>query len=148
MNSVLEVKDEVLANLKALLTSLADNAEYEQQIAALADSQERRSAEMRRLLRETNGTGAAVDEARVRYEQMDHEYNDTDAEISRLSEELTQRKRQHSRTYRYIESLKRQEPLEDFPEAAFQALIDYATVYPDYRIVFMFKDGHEVTVEV
>ena len=38
--------------------------------------------------------------------------------------------------------------LVDFNERLFHRLVDYATVYPDGRVVFTFRNGVEVSTEV
>ncbi|MCI8627886.1 MAG: hypothetical protein HFI40_16730, partial [Lachnospiraceae bacterium] len=36
----------------------------------------------------------------------------------------------------------------DFNEKLFHRLVDYATVYPDGRVVFAFRNGVEVSTEI
>ena len=36
----------------------------------------------------------------------------------------------------------------DFNEKLFHRLVDYATVYPDGRVVFTFRNGVEVSTEI
>ena len=66
-----------------------------------------------------------------------------------LKKEQERREIQHDLFSGFIAGLEevRELPV-DFNEKLFHRLVDYATVYPDGRVVFTFRNGVEVSTEI
>lgn len=85
------------------------------------------------------GEGSSdFDSLAERYESLKNRHSELEAEIN-------ERKRRQGMLREFFKALSGQPDLiTEFDPMMFSVLVDHATVYPEKRIVFTFRDGREV----
>ena len=148
INQLISEKDTVLENLSILLDTLLSASELETQLEKLQERLDTIKADMSDVIRRSANASARDEECHQQFEALYAQQQRIEAEMQKVCDEIDHRASRRIILGKYLEDLKAQPLLDDFDERVFTNLVEYGTVHSNCRIVFTFKDGHEVTVEV
>ena len=84
-----------------------------------------------------------------KYDGYVSQYAALESRMDNLEKERERKEIQYDLFSSFLAGLGETEELPvDFNERLFHRLVDYATVYPDGRVVFTFRNGAEVSTEI
>lgn len=146
-NELLKEKDELLANLELMQTTLCD-------VTRLAEERDRLQDEMTVLLDMTQT--AVAENARVVQDQVEYQkrysglvdrYETARSRYEEITRSIQQKQAQGERIHRFIETLKAQQNLiTEFDEALWGCMVDFVTIGRTRRSI-TFRDGTEIEVD-
>ena len=145
LNMVIDIRDEVIANIKLLAEIAGDNAAMEKEQQELAQELEIVVGLINDLVAENAHKAQDQTDYQKRYEALVDRYNVSEKKYKEATERLEER-RARTEVLRYeIETLEKQTgPISEFNESVWGALVDYATVYAKDDVRFTFKHGLEI----
>ena len=145
LNSMLEVKTEVIENCKLAIDALCDLTEIDTELAKLS-SETLVLAELTRNHIEENASSAQSQETyQARYNDLLTKYNEASLRIVELNKAREHRKSQQIVLTAFTDTIEKSEQVyETFDEGLWQTIVQKATVHSDGRIVFTFSNGQEI----
>ena len=145
--NLLLTKDTLIEDVLEIARLFEDTGDTDSQLAILADKQKIIEKEIEQLIEESSKS-SEVDSYRKRYDALTGEYDRIGGKMAKLQREAVERKAKYEGVLWYAAKLRTiQEPIEVFDEELWHTLLDRATVTAD-TLVFIFKDGTEIEIEI
>ena len=145
--NLLLTKDTLIEDVLEIARLFEDTGDTDSQLAILADKQRIIEKEIEQLIEESSKS-SEVDSYRKRYDALTGDYDRIAGKMAKLQREAVERKAKYEGVLWYAAKLRTiQEPIEVFEEELWHTLLDRATVTED-TLVFIFKDGTEIEIEI
>ena len=117
------------------------------EISLLIDKRNIIEHEIQNLVEESSKT-TDIDKYRSRYDNLVKEYENASLKVAKVIEEKDKRKAKYQNILRYANHLKElTEPIKQFDDELWFSLLDKATV-KEKSIIYQFKDGREIEIEL
>lgn len=146
-NTFMADRDAVIKDCELLRKALCDTAALQRDADAAGDEMAIAAGLMREHIRKNAEVGQDRDDYAMETGRIEQRYNTALERRDALIAQIEERKRKSRSIGAFIAALKTQ-PLvvDEWSERLWITVIDTATVMPNGRIVFRFKDGSEVSV--
>lgn len=148
-NRLMESRDSVVSDCELMRTALSDCTALDAEIDRLTEEITVVAELVKACVKENAASAQSQAEYTKKYNALVKRYEKATKRVDELSAERT-RKQDRDREIRlFVESLKEQPlVLEEWNERLWVGLLEKATVYHDGRMVFEFKNGTEIEVEL
>ena len=148
-NSLMESRDSVVSDCELMRTALSDCTMLDAEIDRLTEEIEVVAEIVKACVKENAASAQSQAEYTKKYDALVKRYEKATKRVDELSTERT-RKQDRDRELRlFIQSIKEQPlVLEEWNERLWVGLLEKATVFHDGRMVFEFKNGAEIEVEL
>ncbi|MGX8709456.1 MAG: recombinase family protein [bacterium] len=148
-NQLMENREGVISDCNQIRNLVSDCTELDAEIDKLTEEIEVLAEMVKACVKENAASAQSQKEYTKKYNALVKRYEKTSARLDTLSTEKS-RKQDRDRELRlFIESIKKQPlVLEVWSERLWVGLLDKATVFHDGRMVFQFKNGMEIEVEL
>ena len=148
-NRFMENRDSVVSDCELMRTALSDCTMLDAEIDRLTEEIEVVAEMVKGCVKENAASAQSQAEYTKKYDALVKRYEKATKRVDELSTERT-RKQDRDRELRlFIESIKEQPlALEEWNERLWVGLLEKATVFHDGRMVFEFKNGAEIEVEL
>jgi len=148
-NRLIANKDRYIREYDIIIQMLTDTATLDKEEARLQEE----TVEVYELIRRSIDDNARMvqdqEEYRQRAEKLDRQYTDAKKRLEVIAEERQERTVRREKISRFLIDLRRQEELlTDFDETLWRATVDSVTVQSEKAVVFMFKDGCKIHVDI
>ena len=145
LNSLLEIRSEVIENCKLAIDALCNLAAIEAELAKW-NSEALVLTELTRKHIEENASSAQSQETyQARYNDLLSKYNVASTRIAELNEAREHRKSQQIVLTAFMDTIEKSERVyEAFDEELWQTTVQKATVHSDGRVIFTFNNGQEI----
>jgi uncharacterized protein YydD (DUF2326 family) len=145
MNKLLTDKDEIIANLTAIINTLFDTSSLESERSML-QSELAVTAELIQKYVDENARNA-VDQAEYqeKYNALAERFSTTQTRLDTVSERISGAKARGQSIGVFVAELEKQEGLlAEFDDDLWCSLVDYVSVHNKDDMRFVFKDGTEI----
>lgn len=143
-NSLLMVRDEVIANCHLAIEALCDCSAIDAELAEKSGEVEILTEMTRKHIEENASLARDQTGYQERYNDLLSRYNAATERIAELTEIIEKRKSQKTVLTAFAEAMERQsQVIEEFGEELWLATVEKATVFSDSRIVFTFINSTE-----
>ena len=148
-NSLMESRGSVVSDCELMRMTLSDCTALDAEINRLTEEIEVVAEMVKACVKENSASAQSQAEYTKKYNELVKRYEKATKRVDELSAERTQ-KQDRDREFRlFIESIKEQPlVLEEWNERLWVGLLEKATVFHDGRMVFEFKNGTEIEVEL
>jgi len=145
LNSMLEVKSEVIENCKLAIDALCDLTIIEAELAQWNSEAQVLTELTRKHIEENASSAQSQDTYGARYNDLLMKYNAASTRIAELNEAREHRRSQQIVLTAFTDTIEKSERVyETFDEGLWQTIVQKATVHSDGRIVFTFSNGQEI----
>lgn len=146
VNQLLDVKDEVIANLEQAANVLYATEDLMDRQAVVTGEMNALSERIQAILEENARLPLDQSEYQMRYDALADKHGELKEEHDRLAAEIAGRHSRRESTRQFIETLRKQDGLvEEFDDNLWGSLVDFITVYSEKDIRFTFRDGTIIT---
>ncbi len=147
VNELLTERDEIIANLEVLLFSFSDSTALEIEKSALIAENEALVSQINACIAENTRTVQDQDDYNKRASALMQRYDDTKKRYTEIETEIANQRIKADTVQMFISTLQSQQNVvTEFDEGMWGSLLEYATVYGDRSVVFLFRDGTEVKI--
>jgi len=148
-NQLMQNRDGVISNCNQIRQLVSDCTGLDAEIEKLTEEIEVLAEMVKACVKENAASAQSQEEYTKKYNALVKRYEKTSARLDTISTAKS-RKQDRDRELRlFIESIKEQPlVLEVWSERLWVGLLDKATVFHDDRMVFQFKNGTEIEVEL
>ena len=148
-NQLMRNRDGVISDCNQIRQLVSDCTALDAEIEKLTEEIEVLAEMVKACVKENAASAQSQEEYTKKYNALAKRYEKTSARLDALAAEKS-RKQDRDRELRlFIESIKKQPlVLEVWSERLWVGLLDKATVFHDGRMVFQFKNGTEIEVEL
>ena len=148
-NQLMQDRDGVIADCTQIRQFVSDCTALDAEIEKLTDEIDVVAEMVKACVKENAASAQSQEEYTKKYDTLVKRYEKTSARLDALAAEKA-RKQDRDRELRlFIESIKQQPlVLEVWNERLWVGLLEKATVFHDGRMVFQFKNGTEIEVEL
>lgn len=146
VNILLSEKDELGANVRAVIAMLCDSAELEKQQAELKEELEVVVGLVERCVAENARTALDQDEYSERYNGLVSRYEAVKARFDEATQAIADKADRKKLLEQFLHTVEGQAPVTEFDERLWSSLVDFVTVYSEKDIRVTFKDGTEIQV--
>ena len=148
-SQMLSNKEQHIVRLEKMLPTLADTSSLEKQL----DEAQNRHADLmdslRRYMEENTRQIQNQEEYNRRFSEQDAECKRAEGQITQLKEEILAQSGKREQARRCLEELRKcGDVIEKFDLDLWNAMVESVTVYADKKLVFLFRDETEVTVQM
>lgn len=148
-SQMLSNKEQHIVRLEKMLPTLADTSSLEKQL----DEAQNRHADLmdslRRYMEENTRQIQNQEEYNRRFSEQDAECKRAEEQITQLKEEILAQSGKREQARRCLEELRKcGDAIEKFDQDLWSTMIESVTVYADKKLVFLFRDETEVTVQM
>ena len=141
---LMEDREEVIADCRAVMEALADCGPIDAEMEAVSDEMEVTAGLIQKLVDENATRKLDQHDYRKKYDGYANRYAALESRMDSLEKEI-----QYAIFSGFLAGLSETVELPvDFNEKLFHRLVDYATVYPNGRVVFTFRNGAEVSTAI
>ena len=141
-NKLVTEREEIIANAEMVRQTLCDTTELEsekaslgQELAVLVEMTQNCIAENARIAQDQG-------EYQKRYNSLVERYEKAKARFDEVTEAIAERSAKGERLSGFIRTLEaHREPVAEFDERLWGAMVDYVTVGADKRLTVVFRDG-------
>ena len=145
VNQLLDVKDEVIANLEQASSVLFRTDDLVGRQTVITEEMKALMERIQSVMAENARLPLDQCEYQVRYDALADKYSELKGEHDRLAAEIADKNSRRESSRQFIETLRQQEGLvEEFDDNLWGSLIDFITVYSERDIRFSFRDGTEI----
>ena len=146
---LMENRKEVIGDCRAVMDALVDSSAIEAELEAVSREKEVTAGLIQKLVDENATRKLDQYNYRKKYDGYASQYAALESREDSLEKERERKEIQYDIFSGFIAGLAevRELPM-DFNEKLFHRLVDYATVYPDGRVVFTFRNGVDVSTEI
>lgn len=145
VNQLIDVKDEVIANLEQASSLLFRTDELVSRQTVISEEMNTLMERIQSVMEENARFPLNQNEYQVRYDVLADKYSTLKIEHDKLTAEIAGRNSRRESTRQLIEALRQQEGLvEEFDDHLWGSLVDCITVYSERDIRFTFRDGTEI----
>lgn len=146
---LMENREEIIGDCRAVMEALADCGSIDAEMEAVSDEMEVTAGLIQKLVDENATRKLDQHDYRKKYDGYASRYAALESRLDSLEKERERKEIQYDLFSGFLVGLGETEELPvDFNEKLFHRLVDYATVYPDGRVVFTFRNGVEVGTEI
>lgn len=146
VNKLLADKDEIIANFALLRDDLYGTADLEVERMTLQEETAVVAELIQKCIGENARTALDQREYQERYEGLVARFDTAKARFEEVSKLVTDKKARSELVEAFTTELARQDGLlTEFDERLWFSLVDFATVYGEDDVRFIFKDGTEIT---
>ena len=145
-NSVLALKDEIIANYAECLDAITDDSALQARMEAIQLETADLTTLINNLLMNSSKQRGGGDDTNKRYEEYMSRHEALQQEKLELSKQISLLAAKRVLVNAFLEELKKHDgPLTGFDPLVFQATVNYVTVSKDCTVTFLFRDGTETT---
>ena len=145
LNSLINDRDEILTELRAVRDMLSGTEELEAEQKRLAEQMNADADAVQNLIAENARVAQDQTEYNIRYESLASRFEDTKARYEQISTDITTkgiRRREFDRFIQTMEDLP--QAITEFDEALWGSLVDHVTVHDKDNIIFTLTSGMEI----
>ena len=148
-NSLMENRNGIIEDCELMRQTLSDCSALDEEIERLTEEITVVAEMVKACVKENASSAQSQEDYNKKYNSLVKRYEKATKQVEELCAERT-RKQDRDRELRlFIESIKEQPfVLESWNERLWIALLDKATVFHDGRMIFEFKNGAEIEVEL
>ena len=144
-NRLVTERDEIIANAEMVRQTLCDTMELEQEKAALGQELAVLVEMTQSCIAENARIAQDQGEYQKRYNGLVERYEAARSRFDDVTEAIAERSVKSERLARFIKTLEAQtEPVAEFDERLWGAMVDYVTVGADGGMTVVFRDGTEI----
>ncbi|HKM32210.1 MAG TPA: recombinase family protein [Oscillospiraceae bacterium] len=148
-NQLMENRDGVISDCNQIRQLVSDCTELDAEIDKLTEEIEVLAEMVKACVKENAASVQSQEEYTKKYNALVKRYEKTSARLDALAAEKSRKQDQDRELRLFIESIKKQPlVLEVWSERLWVGLLDKAAVFHDDRMVFQFKNGTEIEVEL
>ena len=142
-------RETVIADGRAVMEVMADCGSIDTEMEAVSSVMEVTAGLIQKLVDENATWKLDRHNYRKKYDGCASQYAALESRMDSLEKERERKEIQYDIFSGFLAGLSETGELPvDFNEKLFHRLVDYATVYPDGRVVFTFRNGVEVSTEI
>ena len=146
VNQLLDVKDEVIANLEVVSSALLNTQELVTKKAVLKTEMDAISEQVLNMIAENARLPLEQVEYKRKYAALENRHAELKAKHDRLDAEIADKVSRMESFQQFITTLREQEGLvQEFDDGLWGSLVDVVTVYSEKDIRFTFRDGTIIT---
>jgi site-specific DNA recombinase len=146
VNQLLGVKDEVIANLEAVIVVLFDTSEISDKKAALKDEMYALKKRIQSMITDNARFPLEQSDYISRYDALASKYDALKDEHDQLEAEIADKVSRRESMDQFVTTLRQQDGLvQVFDENLWGSLVEVVTVYSEMGVRFTFRDGTVVT---
>ena len=146
---LMEKREEIIGDCRAVMEALADCGSIDTEMEAVSSEMEVTAGLIQKLVDENATRKLDQHDYRKKYDGYASRYAALESRMDSLKKERERKGIQYDIFNGFLAGLSETVELPvDFNEKLFHRLVDYATVYPDGRMVFTFRNGVEVSTEI
>lgn len=146
-NQMLGGKEQYIARFEEMLPLLADTSKLDEQLAETQNRHDRLIDNLRHYIEENTRRVQDQKEYNRRFSELDTECKKAEEEIAVIQKELLAQSGKKEQICRCLDELREcGDILEEFDLSLWNSMVESVTVYADKKLVFLFRDGTEVTV--
>lgn len=139
--------DNIVSDIFEIAQLFKPTETIDDEISVLIDKRNIIEHEIQNLVEESS-KATDIDKYRSRYDNLVKEYENASLKVAKVIEEKDKRKAKYQNILRYANHLKElTEPIKQFDDELWFSLLDKATV-KEKSIIYQFKDGREVEIEL
>ena len=146
VNILLSEKDELAANVRAVIAVLCGSAELEKRQSELKEELEVVVGLVERCVAENARTALDQDEYSERYNGLVSRYEAIKAQFDEVTQAIADKADRKKLLEQFLQAVETQEPVTEFDERLWSSLMDFMTVYSEKDIRVTFKDGTEIPI--
>jgi site-specific DNA recombinase len=144
-NKVVDIKDEVIGNIRRLMEIAGANEELEKEQHSLEQELEIVVGMINDLVSENAHKAQDQGDYQKRYEALVERYNTGESRYNEVTAQLEEKKARLEVLRYELETLEKQDgPAMEFNESTWGAMVDYATVHAKDDVRFTFRHGAEI----
>jgi len=144
-NSLIDNKDEILANYDEIIAQITDCRRQEREIAKVDEDCASIEVLIQKLIAENARSVLEQGEYNRKYSGYVTRYNELQNRRQELNTDITMRQARRSQMKAFIKQLTKQEKLlTEFDEGLWTATLNAMVVKSEQEVVFQFKDGTEL----
>ena len=145
----MENREEIIGDCRAVMEALADCGSIDTEMEAVSDEMAVTAGLIQKLVDENATRKLDQHDYRKKYDGYASRYAALKSRMDSLEKERERKEIQYDLFSGFLAGLGETEELPvDFNAKLFHRLVDYATVYPDGRVVFTFRNGAEVSTKI
>ncbi len=147
VNELLTERDEIIANLEVLLSGFRDITALEIEKSTLIAENEALVSQINACIAENTRTVQDQDDYNKRVSALMQRYDDTKKRYTEIETEIANQRIKADTVQMFISTLQSQQNVvTEFDEGMWGSLLEYATVYGEKCVVFLFRDGTEIKI--
>lgn len=141
-------RDGVIADCTQMRQMISDCTALDAEIEKLTEEIEIVAEMVKACVKENASSAQSQEEYTKKYNNLVKRYKKTASRLDELAAKKVRKQDQDRELRLFIASIKEQPlVLEEWNERLWVGLLEKATVFPDGRMVFQFKNGAEIEVE-
>lgn len=144
INQILTEKDVIIENLNLVLQYLNQDNNCKEKQKELFQEMESIAATTRNYIYENSRKVQNQDDYELRYNSMVDRYEHVKKQYDEVSSRIAEKESRMLVIEEMIDKIKENDPVEEFDDVLFSALIDYITVFSKDKRIVHFKDGTEI----
>ena len=148
VNILLSEKDELGANVRAVIAVLCGSAELEKRQAELKEELEVVVGLVERCVAENARTALDQDEYSERYNGLVSRYEAVKAQFDEVTQAIADKADRKKLLEQFLHTVETQEPVTEFDERLWSSLVDFVTVNSEKDICVTFKDETEIKLQL
>lgn len=149
INQILDDKDHYIAQFSELLPLLADTSALENKLEEWLDKRDAAIERMRRCVEENARSAQDQKEYNRRYNELLAEHNEAEKQAEAIKSKVLDQTARKEKISRFLDRLKQTGDLvTEFDENLWCATVEYVTIHLDKKMIFTFRDGTEIQVNV
>ena len=146
---LIENREEIIGDCRAVMEALAECGSIDAEMEAVSDEMEVTAGLIQKLVDENATRKLDQHDYRKKYDGYASRYAALESRLESLEKERERKEIQYDIFSGFLAGLSETEELTvDFNGKLFHRLVDYATVYPDGRVVFAFRNGVEISTKI
>lgn len=143
-NQLIDIKDEVITNIRELQQTLSDTDELTKQQERCSEDMNVLAGMTEQLIAENARVAMDQDDYKKRYGDLAGRYDTAKKAYDAVTDEIQHRQARNEQMDAFIAELEEQGPIEKFDERLWCSLVDFITVYGKDDIRVTFRDGTEI----
>ena len=148
-NQMLGDKEQYIARFEKMLPLLADTSKLEKQLAGVQNKHGSMMNSLRLYMEENTRQIQDQEEYNRRFSKLDAECKKAEEEIESIRKKILSQSGRKEQIRRCLDELRQcGDILEEFDLDLWNSMIESVTVCADEKLVFLFRDGTEVTVQM
>jgi DNA invertase Pin-like site-specific DNA recombinase len=147
-NQIISNKDRYISNFEVLLPLLADTSPLDKKLEELESEHDTTIDEMRRYMEEN--TREVRDQVKYNrnYQEINTLCRGLESQISKIKHEISDQNARKEKIRHFLYELRRADDLvSEFDQNLWLSTVESVKVNPDKTLVFLYKDGTEITVK-
>ena len=143
-NQVIDQKEQFIAIYEQVLSRSLDTTAFESELSDLEAEINIAAELIEECIKENAHVALDQDEYQKRYEGLVARFDKAKARHTEVTDLIAERMARKHQIETYLKNLRSREPLTEFRETDWLAMVDYITVHSKKDIRVTFKDGTEI----